>query len=271
MVRRLDYHIHTKLCHHATGEMYEYVEAAISKKIDEIGFADHLPMIYLPSNLPLEDYCMKLEELPLYVQNVQQLQEKYPDIIIKLGIEADYYEGKEQDIKNLLNQVDFDYIYGSVHAIGDPAWVIDDDRFRHKYQEYDLFELYQLYFKYLTQAIQTGLFDIIAHLDLPKKFGDRPEQSIKSMIDEVVEALVKNKVSIEVNTAGFRKPAGEQYPSEEILRACYENDIQVTLGSDSHRPEEVGWNLDRAFALLREIGYSQIIGYKKRKRIFFEI
>ncbi len=271
MVRRIDYHIHTKLCNHATGEMAEFVETAISKKIDEIGFADHLPMVFLPSNLPLDDYCMKLEQLPFYVTSVKELQEKYPDIVIKLGIEADYYDGKEQEIKELLKRADFDYVYGSVHAIGEPAWIIDDERFRHKYQEYDVFELYQFYFKNITQAIQTGLYDIMAHLDLPKKFGDRPEQSITPMIDEVIDALVKHRVSIEVNTAGFRYPAGEQYPSEEILRACFENDIQVTFGSDSHRPEEVGWELDRALSLLREIGYTEIIGFKKRKRISFEI
>ena len=271
MVRRIDYHIHTKLCGHAVGEMSEYVEASIAKNLDEIGFSDHIPMIYLPSYLPLEDYCMKLEELPLYVESVKRLQEEYPDIIIKLGIEADYYEGKEQDIKKLLNQIDFDYIFGSVHALGDPAWVIDDQRFSDKHQQFEVFELYQLYFKYLIEAIKTGFYDIIAHLDLPKKFGDRPKQSIQPMIDEVIEALVKNKVSIEVNTAGLRFPAGEQYPSEEVLRACYKSDIQVTVGSDSHRPEEVGWELDKALNLLRKIGYSQIIGFKKRKRIFFEI
>lgn len=271
MPRHIDYHIHTNLCGHATGEMAEFVEAAISKKLDEIGFADHLPMIFLPANLPLEDYCMKLEELPLYVQLVKHLQEKYPNIIIKLGIEADYYEGKEQEIRKLLKQVDFDFVYGSIHALGDPAWVIDDDRYRHRYKDYDLFELYQLYFKSLVEAIQTGLYDVLAHLDLPKKYGDRPEQSIAPLVAEVIEALVKNKVCIEVNTSGFRRPVEEQYPSTEILRACFENDIQVTMGSDAHRAEEVGWKIARALKILKEVGYSQIVGFEKRKKLFFEI
>ncbi|NVM55738.1 MAG: histidinol-phosphatase HisJ family protein [Candidatus Helarchaeota archaeon] len=269
MVRRIDYHIHTKLCNHATGEMEEYVQAAISKSLDEMGFADHFPMVYLPKSLPLENYSMKLEELPLYIQSVKNLQEKYPDIIIRLGIEADYYEGKEKEIEELLKKVQFDYIYGSVHVVDD--WVIDDDRYRKKYQEYDLFILNQKYFSNLKKAIQSGLYDVIAHFDLPKKYGDRPKKSIEEFINEIIEALAKRKVCVELNTSGFRKPAKEQYPSSNILQSCYENDIQVTIGSDSHKPEEVGWELERALKVLREVGYSQIVGFEKRKVIFFEI
>ena len=271
MVKRLDYHMHTKLCGHAVGEMFEYVEAAIANNLDEIGFSDHMPMVYLPSYLPLDEYCMSVEELPLYVQAVKQLQEDYPNLVIKLGIEADYYEGKDQEIKNLINQAEFDYVLGSVHALGDPAFVVDDERFSDKHQQYEIFELYQMYFSNLKKAVETGLFDVMAHLDLPKKFGDRPKESIQPMVDVVIDALVQTKTAIEVNTGGYRKPVAEQYPSEEILRACCENDIQVTIGSDSHRPDEVGWEVDRALTLLRKVGYNQIIGFKKRKRIFFEI
>lgn len=38
-----DYHIHTKLCGHAEGEMESYVEQSISKGLKEIGFSDHAP------------------------------------------------------------------------------------------------------------------------------------------------------------------------------------------------------------------------------------
>lgn len=269
MKGRIDYHIHTILCNHATGEMEEYVQAAISKNLVEIGFSDHFPMIYLPKTLPLEDYCMKEEELPLYVKLLRELQESHSDIRIKLGIEADYYDGKEKEIEQYLKRVEFDYIYGSVHILDD--WCIDDDRYRERYCEYDIFELYTRYFKTLKKAIESGLYDIMAHLDLPKKFGDRPDRPITDLTDEIVDALAKNKICIEVNTAGFRKPANEQYPSIDMLKACYENDIQVTIGSDSHKPEEVGWEIDRAFKLLKDIGYTQIVGFQKRKKIYFEI
>lgn len=269
MVHRLDYHIHTKLCRHAIGEIEDYAISAIAKNLTEIGFADHLPMIYLPSSIPQQDYCMDVEQLPLYEQMVIGIQEKYPDMIIKMGIEADYYQGQEETIKQLLSRLQFDYIYGSVHVVDD--WVIDDDRNRKRYEEYLIFDLYEKYFTILAKAVQSGLYDIVAHLDLPKKYGDRPMQSIEPLVDRVIDALVQKKKCIEVNTSGFRKPVKEQYPSNEILHRCYENDIQVTLGSDSHRPEEVGWEIERAISILQDIGYTQIVGFKKRKKIFYDI
>ena len=269
MVRRLDYHIHTKFCGHATGEMEEYVQVAISKHLDEMGFADHFIMVYLPPEVVQDDYCMKEEELPIYINKVKELQENHSDIMIKLGIEADFYPGKEKEIEKLLNRYRFDYIYASIH-IGNNC-CIDDDRYRIKPEGAEIFRLYERYFENLKQAVQSGLFDIMAHFDLPKKYGERPEEPITDLVAGVIEALVKHKVCIELSTGGLRKPVKEQYPSLEILQACHENDVQVTLGSDSHMPTEVGWEIDRALDILREVGYSQIVGFENRKKIFYEI
>ncbi|MDD1776535.1 MAG: histidinol-phosphatase HisJ [Candidatus Helarchaeota archaeon] len=267
---RIDYHIHTKLCRHATGEMEDYVQVALAKQFEEIGFSDHFPMIYLPITLDPNDYCMTEAEVPLYIQSVKELQKQYStDIRIKLGVEVDFCLGKEKVIKKLLQPFKFDYIYGSVHLVD--GWIIDDDRNKAKYQNYDLFELYKTYFSLQKKAIETGLFDILTHFDLPKKFGFRPQQSIAELTDEIVEALVKQKMAVELNTAGLRKPVKECYPSTAILKKCYERDIPVTFGSDSHKPEEVGWEIERGLSILREIGYSQVVGFQNRKKVFYEI
>ncbi|MFX1296880.1 MAG: histidinol-phosphatase HisJ family protein [Promethearchaeota archaeon] len=268
-MRRLDYHIHTKLCRHAIGEMDEYVQVALSKSLDEMGFSDHFIMVYLPQNAVQDDYCMKKEEIPIYINKVRNLQKKYADISIKLGIEVDYYEGKKNEIKQLLSPYEFDYIYCSIHVVD--GEVIDDDRFRKIPYGNEIDELYKKYFINLKKAIESRLFDIVAHLDLPKKYGERPKRSMNELVEEVIEALVRHKLCIELNTGGYRKPIKEQYPSLDILRLCYENDIQVTIGSDSHKPEEVGWEVTRALNLLRDIGYSHIVGFENRRKIFYDI
>jgi histidinol-phosphatase (PHP family) len=86
---RIDYHLHTKLCRHAIGEMEDYVQVALTKQFEEIGFADHFPMVYLPPTLDISDYCMAEAEVPLYIQSVKELQKQYTDIRIKLGFEVD--------------------------------------------------------------------------------------------------------------------------------------------------------------------------------------
>jgi len=249
--------------------MSDYVRAAIAKGLDEMGFSDHFIMVYLPPSLAQDDYCMKAEELPLYIKKVKELQEAHTDIEIKLGIEVDFYEGKVSEIETLLKPFQFDYIYGSTHVVRDI--IIDDDRFRATWDAYSVDEVYEIYFRNLKKAVESRLFDIMAHLDLPKKYGDRPTKPMDMLIDDVIDALVQNDVCVELNTSGLRKPVKEQYPSFQILQALFENDIPITIGSDSHRPDEVGWELEKALQMLREIGYSQIVCYKNRKREYYDI
>ena len=83
----IDYHIHTKLCKHAVGEPEDYVREALKKGIDEIGFADHMPM---PSGYDPENR-MIMSQYSEYVSMIKDIQNRFPDIEIKFGIEADYF------------------------------------------------------------------------------------------------------------------------------------------------------------------------------------
>lgn len=65
---RIDLHNHTTLCNHASGSMDEYIAKAIDLGIDIYGFSCHSPMDFDPN------YRMKLEELPLYCQMVENIQ-----------------------------------------------------------------------------------------------------------------------------------------------------------------------------------------------------
>lgn len=85
-----DYHLHTWRCGHAAGKMAEYVEAARAAGISEIGFADHVPMYWLPAEKRNPTLAMKEEDLPVYVAEVEKLRKENPDLVIRLGIEADY-------------------------------------------------------------------------------------------------------------------------------------------------------------------------------------
>ena len=84
----VDYHLHTRLCGHASGELEEYLEQAVRLGIREVGFSDHLPLYFLPPGKTIPDYAMGEEELPLYVEMVQNCARKFP-LRVSLGIEAD--------------------------------------------------------------------------------------------------------------------------------------------------------------------------------------
>lgn len=104
-----DYHIHTKFCHHATGEMEEYVRVAVEKGFTEIGFADHAPASdgYDPV------HRMALSRFPEYVERIQGLRDEFTHMNIRLGIETDFYPGFEPFLERFLQSFPVDYVVGS--------------------------------------------------------------------------------------------------------------------------------------------------------------
>lgn len=261
----IDYHVHTDRCGHADGAMIDYLGQARKIGLREIGFADHLPL------LTKEDptLTMSAGELPDYVKAVKSLAGDARGIAVKLGIEADYIPGLEGETASLLGSYDFDYVIGSIHFI--EGWGFDDSRYLEGYNKKDLHTIYDEYFGLVAKAAGSGMFDIIGHLDLVKKYSFRPETDITDILEEVVSAIKESRVCIEINTAGLRKPAGEVYPSEAILALCARAGVPITLGSDAHRPEEVGMDFDHALRLAVAAGYRRLAVYSKRERHYIDI
>ncbi len=265
----IDYHIHTKLCGHATGEMEEYAAAAKQQGLREIGFADHIPMYFLPLEKRDFSIAMKDEELPLYEQRVKEVQKKCSPYPVKFGIEADYIPGMEKQLAAILESYDFDYVLGSIHFLN--GWGFDNSKYLAEYAKWDLDNLYELYFGTLGRAAASGLFDIIAHPDLIKKFNFRPDKDIDCLYQETAEKIAGSGACIEVNTAGLRAPVGEIYPQIRFLELCYRYRIPVSLGSDAHQPDQVGANFREAIALLKSIGYTEVVTFTKRNKNYCRI
>ena len=159
---KYDYHIHTTRCKHAAGEMEAYVEQAIRLGLQEIAFTDHIP---LPGDFDIE-HRMDRHELDDYVRSVSDLDCAYPEITILTGIEADYYEGFETYTEKLLSQYPFDVVLMAVHFIR--HWPQGNWAFHYNFPEKQLYEVYADYLNIVSEGIKTGLFDVVAHLDLIK-------------------------------------------------------------------------------------------------------
>lgn len=248
MHRLPDYHTHTARCGHATGRPSEYVDAAHKAGLLAIGVADHLPL--LPSHEP--GLTMQACELDDYVEEVRTLKEQHPDYVL-LGIEADYRRETLQDVSALLSERSFDYVIGSVHFID--GWGFDDPRHTREYEQRDIHDIWIDYLELVGEAAECGLFTILGHLDLIKKFGYRPTRSLERELDRLVDRVARSGVLVEINTAGLHRPAEEAYPSLSLLRSLHEAEVSITFGSDAHRPEEVGRDFAHAAALARAAGY----------------
>ena len=166
-----DYHLHTPLCRHATGEPGEYAKRALAIGFTEIGFSDHSPM---PRD-DFDDWRMRADQLDEYVAKVCQAQKDFPNLTIRLALEVDYLPGGEDWICELTARHPWDYFIGSVHYVSDD-WVVDNPRNFPNGKIATPFEVWSTYFERLTRAAETGFFEIIGHADLPKKFGHRPDR-----------------------------------------------------------------------------------------------
>jgi histidinol-phosphatase (PHP family) len=260
-----DYHMHTPLCRHATGEPGEYAKHALEIGLTEIGFSDHSPM---PQD-DFDNWRMNTDKLDEYVAKVRQAQKDFPRLAIRLALEVDYLPGCEDWIRGLAARYPWDYFIGSVHYVSDD-WAIDDPQKLSEWNHRDANEVWTVYLERLTQAAGTGFFEIIGHADLPKKFGHRPSRDCAPLYEKFLEAAKRNHCAIELNTAGLRKDCREIYPSREILQLAFQKGVPITFGSDAHAPEEAGMNFAEAVRLARDVGYRECCRFGQRKRTLTE-
>jgi len=279
-----DWHTHNEMCHHAVGSIEDYLRQAIKSRLQTIGISDHFPYEFLKNieRIPYEEYAITLPEIEDYLSTAEKLKEKFKtNINVRVGFEVDYFKNQALALNKHLNKTKnrLDYILGSIHILnfrdGRGAWGFDDSRFRRDFEYYGSQQVYINYYKKLQKMIKSEDFDfdIVGHLDLPKKFNDNPTNK-EEVFDEVLKTLELIKardLTVEINTGGLRKPCKEQYPSEKIIKEMYSLDIPILLGSDAHKPKDTGYKFLKILKILKKIGYNQLAHFDKRQRNFIEI
>ena len=211
-----------------------------------------------------DEWRMEFSRLNDYVADVQQARKDHPQLSIRLGLEVDFMPGQETWIRKLAGLHPWDYFIGSVHYVG--SWDIDNPRKLSEWKKHDPYEVWSMYFDLLTQAAESGLFEIIGHADLPKKFGIYPERDCTPLFERFLQAAARAQVAMELNTAGLRKDCREIYPAPRIVQLAKKHGVAITFGSDAHAPGEVGMNFTEALALARAAGYQESCEFAQRKR-----
>jgi histidinol-phosphatase (PHP family) len=270
-----DYHVHLRPDEPgSTAERYftpanaeRYREVAEERGIEELGVAEHIHRFV---------QSLEVWEHPWYRHwahdDVDEYCEFVRDAGLKVGIEADFLPGREDRLQNLLEQRDWDYVVGSLHFLhddavdlhGEPAWEAWDI-----WRGSDPEKVWRRYFETLGEAARTGMYDILAHPDLVKVFAGRvpvPEGDLRRFYDRAMDGIAESDVAVEVSTAGLRKPVAEIYPAPAFLEMCLEAGRPVALSSDAHRPEQLGFEYERAVELLHGLGVTEIAVFERRSR-----
>ncbi|MEK4291560.1 histidinol-phosphatase HisJ [Paenibacillus sp. FSL R5-0636] len=266
----IDYHTHHERCGHAVGKLEEYVQRGIELGLQQLGLSDHLPLIHVDPASYYPEMAMPMAELPRYVEECLTLKERYRGVIdLRVGLEADYIEGYEEQIREILSPYPWDYLIGSVHFLGE--WDITDHRQVHGWEGRDALEVYRLYYDAVKKSALSGLYDIIGHMDVIKRFGYGPQTpegkaEVKALELETLKVIADSGITMELNASGLTKPCAEMFPAEHLLQEALRLGIPLTLGSDAHDPAKLGDGLQEARSMLWHTGFRELAVFEGRRR-----
>lgn len=271
-MRLPDTHTHTRYSD-GFGELPANIARAEELGLPAIACTEHMPLRKPPPGLtrPADapegrqtSWHMAWQDLPVYVAEVQRLADEHPNIEVLLGLEFDYWPGVETHIAELQQMYPWDFMLGSVHYVGD--FGIDSEEDLERWEHSDADAVWEEYFALLTEAVSTGLFDVIGHADLAKKFNYRPQRDPRPWYESFLVAARDAGAAIELNTAGLRKWCAEIYPGREFLRIARAYGVPIAFGSDAHRPADIGSGFDEAVALARSAGYREYRHFRPGRR-----
>jgi histidinol-phosphatase (PHP family) len=263
----VDYHMHLRdadeRIDHTVEAVERFADAATERRVDEIGFTEHVYYFEQTRDLWHEQYMLErcVYDLDQYVEAVVEAKQR--GLPVKLGLEVDYVAGRERETAELLAAYPWDYLLGSVHFVD--GFAVDQEP--GLVEKLGPAEAWRRYFVWLRSAARSGLFDSLAHPDLVKHHGPRADpESVQWLHEETADAIEAADICIEVSAAGLHKPVGELYPDPPLLEACRRRDVPITLASDAHVAQHVGRDLERAVDLAREAGYETVTVFETRAR-----
>jgi histidinol-phosphatase (PHP family) len=265
----VDYHMHLRRptpdreeVDHTSAALLPYLETAAERGVDEIGLTEHVYYFRQTREIWQLEYQLErcVHDLDLYCETILDAQRQ--GLPVKLGLEVDYVGELQDRLAELLDGYPWDFRLGAVHWIDGLA--VDQEPGiwgRHSVEA-----TWQRYVAALRDLGGSGSVDVLAHPDLPKIFGRRPDSSLLAELHgEIADGAAAAGVALEISTAGLRKPVGELYPDPQLLRAAVERGVPITTASDAHLPADVGRDLERAAAFAREAGCETVTVFEQRR------
>jgi histidinol-phosphatase (PHP family) len=269
-----DYHVHlrpdepaaTAQSHFTTANADRYREVAGERGIAELGVAEHIHRFEQALDVWQHPFWREsaVDDLDEYCRFVRE------ETDLRLGIEADWVAGREDRMAALLEAREWDYVVGSVHFLRDRG--VDSD-YGGDWDVWDTArsadEVWKAYFENVAQAARSGLYDIMAHPDLVKVWGDArplPDRDPRFYYEHAVEAMADSGVAAEVSTAGLRKAVGELYPAPALMEMLVDAGVPIALSSDAHEPDQLGHRYEDALAFLADHGVTEIAVFDHRTR-----
>jgi len=258
-----------------------YVEHAASRGVVEIALTEHFYR-FRQARALLEGYFRRYPASPMRdlmehywesnaIADLDQYVEavgaaKAAGLPVVLGLEVDYYPEAMDKVADLLGGYPFDVLLGSVHWI--EVWPfdhLDDPLVMAEWERVGVEPAWRSYTTALEELAASGAIDVLAHPDLVKVAGHRPEVP-DEYYDRMAEAARAAGIAAEVSSAGARKPVKEVYPAPGLLARFVALGVPLTTASDAHGLGDVADRAAELGSLLRAAGVAELSRFVGRTR-----
>ena len=246
------------------------VNSAIGKGLAGVCFTDHCDFFVPPMKAKYEEYVPEVFDVEARNAEIDKVNAKCPqDFHVFKGIEIGVQKSERDKIAAHLEKYSFDEIIASVHYLDDtdPFWggYYEGKTWRYAYGHY----LETLY----DEMVWLGdRFDIMGHYDYVTRYAPYPECSIlykdfPDILDSMLRYLAENGKALEINTKTYQDFKGRTPVLDKNILMRYRElggEI-ISLGSDSHDADRVGFNFQRTAALVSRCGFRYLAHFDKRK------
>lgn len=258
-----DYHTHSDFSSDSDTPMEENIKKAISIGLKEIAATDHIDFDY-----PDPDYPFLFDYEP-YSKEIERLRNKYKgQIKILKGVEIGIQPHVMNQITDLVSKNRYDFIIGSTHVVQDGYDLCVHDFFDGKTQN----EAYGQYFDEVLHNVKNyDFFNVYGHIDFINRYGDYQNKVIDyklfmPTITKIFKTLIEKSKGIEVNTSGYRYGVGGPHPQFELIKLYHDLGGKIiTVGSDTHKPEQMAYKFDEAYKMIKEAGFDSITAFENKE------
>lgn len=252
------------------------VNSAIGKGLAGVCFTDHCDFFVPPMKAKYEEYVPEVFDVEARNAEIDKVNAKCPRRFhVFKGIEIGVQKSERDKIAAHLEKYSFDEIIASVHYLDDtdPFWggYYEGKTWRYAYGHY----LETLY----DEMVWLGdRFDIMGHYDYVTRYAPYPECSIlykdfPDILDSMLRYLAENGKALEINTKTYQDFKGRTPVLDKNILMRYRElggEI-ISLGSDSHDADRVGFNFERTAALVSRCGFRYLAHFDKRKPVMLPI
>jgi histidinol-phosphatase (PHP family) len=267
MIELSDFHIHPNYSLDATGTIRQYCDRALEIGVRHICFTSHYDLN--PLRIEKDAYWridgkrvrVSDELLERYFNEIEQAREYYAQFGLHIyrGLEFDYFDGVELEVERVRKLFSLDFVIGSVHCLDDVS-ISEKNEAPSYFGRKTLNQMVDDYMELLIKSAHVPGFDCLAHLDYYVRYardyyGDDIDRIEPERYDEVFQAIIKNDKGIEINSSPFRYGVETFHPKPSIIERAIATGVKiVSVGSDSHKPYQLGGGIKAAYVLLEKHG-----------------